>query len=148
MISGPAFPAARMEDLIELMDFLTTACQDAAVPDDAAFAVQLAVEEAFTNIIQHGYAAAPGPIRCGLQVDADQIAVTIVDEAPPFSPLSAPPPDLESGWEARLEGGLGWHLVQQLMDEVRHEPAPGRGNILTLIKRLGHSTPRTEGESA
>jgi anti-sigma regulatory factor (Ser/Thr protein kinase) len=52
-----------------------------------------------------------------------------------------PAPDLAAGWEERDAGGLGWHLVRRLMDEVRHEAPPDGGNRLTLIKHLGDTPP-------
>lgn len=134
--AGRFFEAARMADLAELTEYVDGECRRAGVGGEAAFAVRLAVEEAFTNIVQHGYAGRPGPVRCTVRGEPDRVVVTLVDEAPAFDPSQAPAPDLESAWDERPEGGLGWHLVHGVMDEVRHEPGPGRGNVLTLVKRL------------
>ena len=142
MTVGLSFGAARMEDLTKVMSLVDAECRRAGVPEEAAFAVRLAVEEAFTNIVLHGYGERPGPIRFELGAGGDRVAVTLVDEAPLFEPSQAPPPDLESEWAERRAGGLGWHLVRELMDEVHHRPGPGRGNVLTLIKRLPGSASR------
>ena len=136
MGEGPRFEAARIEDLAAVMGYVDAACEGAGVPAEAAFAVRLAVEEAFTNIVKHAYADSPGPVRLELSIDGTEVTVRLIDAAPLFDPAQAPPPDLDSDWDDRVEGGLGWHLVHQLMDEVRHEPAPGAGNIVTMIKRL------------
>lgn len=133
---GPRFEAARIEDLATVMAYVDGVCERAGVPAEVGFAVRLAVEEAFTNIVQHAYTDSPGPVRLELAVDGMGVSVRLVDAAPLFDPAQAPPPDLDSEWNDRAEGGLGWHLVHQLMDEVHHEPAPGAGNIVTLIKRL------------
>lgn len=115
-----------------------------AVVDDAKassgggpewFDIKLAVEEACTNIMEHGYGAAPGPIELALRADDQQIVVSIRDVAVPFAPGEAPPPDLLSEVEDRQPGGLGWHLIQQLMDGIEYESDVESGNHLTLIKR-------------
>lgn len=137
MSAGPSFSAARMEDLAELMAFVDAECARMGVAEASAFAVRLAAEEAFTNIIRHGYGGRPGPVRASLGNDGGSVTITLVDEAPPFDPADAPQPDLGAGLEERREGGLGWHLVRQLMDEVHHREAPGGGNVLTLVKHLG-----------
>ncbi len=132
-------PHARLQDLERLHDFIDAACRQAGVDDSAAYALALAVEEAGTNIIVHGYAGAPaGPIVLRFHAEPGQIAITITDDATPFSPDSVPPPDLTSDLEERKIGGLGWHLIRHMVDQVHHEFKPnGRGNILTLTKRIG-----------
>jgi anti-sigma regulatory factor (Ser/Thr protein kinase) len=99
------------------------------------FDIKLAIEEACTNIMEHGYGTEAGPIELALRADDDRIVVSIRDEAAPFSPGEAAPADLLSEVEDRQPGGLGWHLIQQLMDGIEYESAAGSGNHLTLIKR-------------
>lgn len=133
-----------LENLPTLLAFLDREAAAAAIDEEAAFALRLAVEEACTNVIQHGYGAgrgAPGPIRLAVRADRGRATVELTDEAPVFDPADAPPPDLDSDWEARRIGGLGWHLVYQLMDEVRHEAPPGGGNRVTLVKYVSPPTP-------
>ena len=132
-------PHARLQDLERLHDFIDAACRGAGADDSVAYALALAVEEASTNIMVHGYAGAPpGPIALRFHAEPGQITITIADEARPFSPDSVPPPDLTSDLEERKIGGLGWYLIRKMVDEVRHEFKPnGRGNVLTLVKRIG-----------
>jgi serine/threonine-protein kinase RsbW len=100
------------------------------------FDVKLAVEEACTNIIEHGYGpTGGGPIELSLKADDERIVVAICDQARPFTPDEAPAPDLTSDWDVRSPGGLGWHLIKQLMDVLEYESSPQGGNRLTLIKR-------------
>lgn len=120
-----------------LLAFLEDACKEAGLDDEAAFAVRLAGEEACTNIISHAYhGVAPGPISLDLRCDGAQLVLRIEDRAPLFAPADAPTPDLTSDWRSRRVGGLGWHLIHKMMDEVRHEPVAGGGNRLEMIKRL------------
>ena len=91
-----------------------------------------------TNVIEHGYAGveSPGPITLRFQRDARQVVVTVDDLAPPFDPATIRPADPDAPLEQRRIGGLGWHFVNQVMDEVRYEQRHPRGNRMTLVKRL------------
>jgi len=127
---------ARPESLPALLGFLDREAAAAGLDDDLAFSLRLAAEEACTNVIRHGYAGrSPGPLALAFYADENAATVVLSDEAPAFDPADAPPPDLDAPLEERPVGGLGWHLVRQLVDEVRHEAVPGGGNRLTLVKR-------------
>lgn len=99
--------------------------------------LELASEEALVNIIQHAYGKKQrGKIEIGLTVGKESIEIAIRDWGPPYDPLAkAPQVDLEASLEDREVGGLGIHLMQQIMDEVvyRRENA---ANLLTLIKHF------------
>ena len=128
---------ARRERLGELLAFVERACARAGLDEHIAFDVRLAAEEVVTNVIEHGYAGvAPGPITVRFHRDARQVVVTVEDLAPTFDPATIRPPDPHAPIEQRRIGGLGWHFVTQVMDEVRHEHGHTHGNRLMLIKRL------------
>ena len=109
-------------------------CSRAGADEESCYAVKLAVEEVCLNVLQHGYQGKGGPLDVTLANEADRFVVTITDTAPPFSPDAAPPADVESNWENRPIGGLGWHLVRQMMDTIQHEITPEGGNRVTLTK--------------
>ena len=51
------------------------------------WAIELALAEALSNVIRHGYGGAPDQeIRLALEVDAERLVVTVVDSAEPFAP--------------------------------------------------------------
>jgi anti-sigma regulatory factor (Ser/Thr protein kinase) len=129
---------ARRERLGDLLAFVERACERAALDPDVAFDVRLAAEEVVTNVIEHGYAGTemPGPITIRFRHDPQRVVVTVDDLAPPFDPATIRPADPSAPLEERRIGGLGWHFVTQVMDEVRHEHRHPRGNRLTLVKRL------------
>jgi len=95
---------------------------------------QLAVEEAITNIIRHGYAGTYGEILITCRTTHGHSEVQIEDSAPPFNPLSIPDPDISDNIEDRKIGGLGVFLIRQVMDEVVYRYESGK-NILVLIKK-------------
>ncbi|MFL5620667.1 MAG: ATP-binding protein [Gemmatimonadaceae bacterium] len=128
---------ARREHLGDLLAFVDQACARAGVSREVLFDVRLAVEEVVTNVIDHGYAGLPtGPVTVRFHSDPRQIVVTIEDLARPFDPSRVAGPDVGAPIEQRAIGGLGWHLVHHLMDEVRHTHGGTHGNRVTLVKRL------------
>lgn len=128
---------ARMEYLRELVDVVVRAAADAGAAESVRHDLRLAVEEACTNVIVHGYGPdATGPIGLTVTVEPDQIVVQIDDRAPPFPPDTAPPAPVSEPWQTRRAGGLGWHLIRSLVDRVEHGQADPEGNMLILTKRI------------
>jgi anti-sigma regulatory factor (Ser/Thr protein kinase) len=128
---------AELASLPALVEHALAACARAGLDTETTYAVRLAVEEVVMNLIAHGYVGrAPGPI--GLSVDASptRVVVTISDEARPFDPASAATPDVGAPLEEWRPGGLGLHLVRQLLDDIRYESSTD-GNRLTLVKLAG-----------
>jgi serine/threonine-protein kinase RsbW len=126
---------AHAENLQGIRDFIETACRGAGVERSAAFDLKLAVDEACSNILEHGYAGRrPGPIRIRFDAEGDQVVVTITDRGRAFDPKDAVVPDLDADWEHRRVGGLGWHLIRRSVDSVSYESDPNAGNRLTLVK--------------
>ena len=96
-----------------------------ALDPATAHDVRLAAEEVCSNVIAHGYPGSAGPVTLRLERRPHAVVVTVEDTGVPFDPASAPEPRLDAEWDQRPEGGLGWHLVRQVMDEIRHEPLAG-----------------------
>jgi serine/threonine-protein kinase RsbW len=94
---------------------------------------QLAVEEAITNVVVHGYKKTGYQINLSCRAAPDHIEVQITDSAPQFNPLLIPEPDTDSDVSERQIGGLGIYLVRQVMDNISYRFENGK-NILTLTK--------------
>ncbi|WP_168211785.1 ATP-binding protein [Ruania zhangjianzhongii] len=130
------YQATQVSDLAGLVAFVERSCTSVGAHADDASDVRLATEEVFVNILQHGYGGRPGPVSVRIDATPARITVTLTDEAPAFDPAELPTPDLATGGEHRALGGLGWHLVRRVMDEVRHEDVAEMGNVFTLVKEL------------
>lgn len=130
------FVVTQLADLTGWADFVERACAGVAAGPGVSSDLRLATEEVVANVLQHGYGNRPGVIRVHIDATPERITVTLTDEAPIFDPADAPAPDLSADWEERRLGGLGWYLVQQVMDEARHEAGAQGGNVFTLIKEL------------
>ena len=105
--------------------------------EDALFDIDVAVEEASTNIVRHAY----GPDHAGdilVRVEAvdDAVCITLTDWGLPFNAEDLMPLDVDAPVETRAKGGMGLHLVHKLMDDVvrKTASAPGGPNVLKLTK--------------
>ncbi len=129
--------SAEMESLSVFRDFIEKACkQHQSVGDQICYDLKLAVDEACTNIITHGYAGMnPGSIILSLEMEPNKAVVTITDFGHPFEPSEASAPDVEAGLEDRPIGGFGLFFIYQTMDEINYETTED-GNRLTFIKQL------------
>lgn len=143
MDDGTEFKVSALADLDRLVAFVERACERAGVDADSRFALRLAVEESFINIMQHGYGAGGGPVAVHLQCEGDRITLVMRDQGPPFDPTTVPVPDLDADWQQRAVGGLGVHLMQKMMDEVRYKRIAEGENILTLVKAFRGTATRS-----
>ncbi|GAB6283892.1 MAG: hypothetical protein STSR0009_00910 [Methanoregula sp.] len=135
MGSQVSFEIPAVLDQIERVSDEINRCMKAeGMGDDQILDVQLAVEEAVTNSILHGYDGARGTIGLRIEADPHHVAVEITDGAPAFDPLSMPDPDIGADLEDRKIGGLGIFLIRQVMDEVTYR-YEGNKNILLLKKQ-------------
>jgi serine/threonine-protein kinase RsbW len=105
-----------------------------AFSDEEILDTQLAVEEAVTNVIMHGYAGTTGEIVITCRASHGLAEVQIEDTAPPFNPLSITEPDMDGDLKDRRIGGLGVFLIRQVMDEIAYRYEDGK-NILVLVKK-------------
>jgi anti-sigma regulatory factor (Ser/Thr protein kinase) len=98
--------------------------------------ISLAVDEALCNVITHGYERRPdGPVWINLwsnDTEPAGIKIVIEDQANQVDPDSIQPRDLDD----IRPGGLGVHIIREVMDEVRYERRSDSGMRLTMIKHL------------
>ncbi len=126
---------ARFDQLDAIRRFAVQAAADAGLDEKGLCAVEMAVDEACSNIIEHAYRGiSNGQIECTCESDATSFTVILRDRGRPFDILQVPEPDLKASLKKRKVGGLGIYLMRQLMDVVRYENLGDMGNVLTLIK--------------
>ena len=112
------------------------------VPDALNMPINLALEEAVSNVMLYAY-----PDKKNEQVfvefvkmmdedgQSEQLIFTISDSGIPFDPTQQKEADTTLSAEERPIGGLGIFLVNQLMDSVSYRREENK-NILTLVKRV------------
>jgi serine/threonine-protein kinase RsbW len=131
------FPG-RYQSLAKISEFVLRVARSAGLNEREAYAVQLAVDEACANIIDHAYGGeGEGEIACTCEVIEDGLRVVLVDQGEPFEPDHVPTQDYHVPLEELKPRGAGLYLMRQMMDEVDFEFDDKAGNVLTMIKRRG-----------
>lgn len=131
---------ANFENLDEIRELVGGAARQAGFSDKEIYAIQLAADEASSNIIEHAYAGAKGgKIEIEINISGKELKISMRDHGKSFDPSSVPEPNVKADLSERKIGGLGMYLMRKLMDEVTYESSPEAGNLLTMIKRMGDS---------
>ena len=128
--------AAKFEFLDEIRDFVGEIARAGGFSDKDVYNIQLATDEAASNVIEHAYESHPDGVlelSCGMK--GDTLTIVLVDRGESFDPSEIPLPDLKADLSDRKIGGLGIFLMRKLMDEVHYEPKPDKSNVLTMTKR-------------
>lgn len=128
--------AARLDDLARIRAFVRDGARALGASPEAAGDLVIAVDEAATNAIRHGYRGRPGPIGVEVAREGSGVLVRLVDDAPVFDPTGRPAPDLDLPLETRPFGGMGIHLMRVSVDRLVHRSVGRSGNDLTFFKDL------------
>jgi serine/threonine-protein kinase RsbW len=123
--------------LILVRDFVSRLIRQSRLGSPDENKIILAVDEAVTNIIEHGYdEGAEGTIELEIEVADDRFVTIIRDTGRIFNPESIPNPDMKDHVRRGHKQGLGIFLMRQIMDEVRYKFKDGVKNELTLVKLI------------
>lgn len=131
---------ARLENVPSACEFVVQAAEAANLDERGVYHSQLAVDEACTNIIEHGFlseqARQHGQIHIvtGLE-DENTFVIVIDDNSPAFNPLTYKEPSPTKSLEEREGGGWGIYFIKKLMDAVDYRYADGK-NFLTMRKYI------------
>lgn len=127
--------AADLTNLGDVRDFIEEASRSLGAQESAVMDLYIAVDEAVTNIILHGYAQKSGEIEIELNPEGNTLVVYLRDKAVAFNPSTHAVPEPVAQLESGKIGGFGLYLIRHLVDEVRHRVTNSGGNELTLVKR-------------
>ena len=120
--------------LEEVRGFVATYAREARLSEKEVGQLQMAVDEACANIIEHAYGGeADHEIDVAVIVEPTRFVVRIRDEGAPFKTEAYTAPDIQQLVRHRRGGGLGVHLMRRLMDRVEYRTR-GRTNEVHLIK--------------
>ncbi len=126
-----------LAEIPRLAEFVEAYCAPLVSTPKDVLALQLALEEAVTNVINHGYAdGQPHTFTVELAAADRRVTVVVTDDAPTYDPLARADVDTTLPLKDRPIGGLGVHLVKKLMDSARYERRDGH-NVLTFVRTLG-----------
>ena len=128
--------ANRLEEIERLAGVIEAFCAQHQLPDAIAFAFNLSLDEVVTNIISYAFTdVQEHAIDVRLRLDAGVLHAEVSDDGRPFNPIEVPAPDLDAPIEERRIGGLGIHIVREMMDTLGYAREGGR-NVLRLSKRV------------
>ena len=116
-------------------EFMSRMIRQSSLSREDENKIILAVDEAVTNIIEHGYdEGADGSIELEVEAAESHFQIVIRDTGRIFNPESIPDPDVKEHVQRGHKKGLGIFLMRQIMDEVRYKFKDGVKNELTLVK--------------
>lgn len=128
-----SFPG-RYESLAIIGDFVRKIAQEAGFENFAVYSIEMAVDEACSNIIEHAYEGeGKGEIRCTCAISDKTLKIVLSDWGKSFDPSKVPQPNLSDNLDDRKAHGLGLYFIRKWMDEVSFH-TNGAENTLTMMK--------------
>lgn len=125
------------ENLALIREFVTKIGKQAGMDDPEIGKLELAVDEACANVIEHAYGHdTTKEVVVRATFDAEEMRIDVEDTGHGFDPQTVPAAELEKLVSERKSGGLGMRLIKTLMDEVHYEIEPGKKNELHMMKRI------------
>jgi len=122
--------------LTDVRQFVSDHARKHGFLDDDVNKIAIAVDEACTNIIKHGYNYSPDhTIDIEIRRKTGTFEITITDNGKRFDPDSIATPDMKEYLSHYRHGGLGVYLMKRIMDSVEFDTRSDR-NILRMVKTL------------
>jgi serine/threonine-protein kinase RsbW len=135
--------SGRYCELSGVRQIITDACRWAGLNESQCAQMEMAVDEACTNIIEHSYGGEASAenicehaIRLHMKQYRDRIVVEIYDHGTGFDYSQHHPIHLDQWLTEKRERGLGLYVITQFVDDVSYERGTRVGNYLRLTKRL------------
>ena len=124
------------QEVPQLAAFVDEVCEAVELGPAVTMQMNLALEEAVVNVMKYAY---PPEKRGNVTVEALsndlQLQFSIIDSGKPFDPTVRPEVDITLPASERPIGGLGIHLVRQIMDSINYERIDNM-NVLKLVKKI------------
>lgn len=125
-------------DNLELIrNFIAGVARKVGFHEDDINKIELAVDEACTNVIEHAYKGRKNEnIDVAIQIDYQKFTVIVTDKGQRFTPADIEMPDMEEYLAELRVGGLGIYLMKTLMDEVQYQSDPDGRNRVKMVKHF------------
>lgn len=122
---------SRQSEIPSLIERIADYYRERGCPKLVQHELELLLEEWLTNVVSYGYPSGkPGRITVQAALCDGNMELRIVDDGVPFDPRQAPVPDLSLPLEQRPIGGLGLHLIRELVDQIEYERRDGTNQLL------------------
>ncbi len=130
-------------------DFVAEIAKSVPMNDRQVYDLELAVDEALTNVIEHAYEGREdAQVELSVTHQGDSFTILISHDGLGFDPASQPDVDLKEYIAERRVGGLGLFLMKKLMDEVEYTTSSDGRRIIRLVKRHPGGAPPPEPGAA
>lgn len=121
--------------LVKIAELIREASYEAGFDSAATYHIELAIDEAVTNIIEHSYGGEGiGDIEIKYCIDESGLTIQLKDHGQPFNPDQIHTPNTLAPLAERENHGLGVFIIRKLMDEVHFDFSEAQGNTLILVK--------------
>lgn len=125
-----------VQEIPQLATFVDEICEALGFDMSTTMQMNLALEEAVVNVMNYAYPPdTSGEVRISAIANDERVKFVISDDGIPFDPTAKEEADITLSAEERNIGGLGIHLVRQIMDSINYERI-GQQNVFTLRKKL------------
>lgn len=104
--------------------------------------MKVAISEACNNSVLHAYQNESGEMEIAFEIQGDALSITVRDEGESFEDWQPSENDqaLHNKDLSNVEiGGLGFYLMQALMDDVSVNREVGHGTSVTMTRRVMRS---------
>lgn len=128
---------SQSDNLAIIRDVVAKVASRVGFDTDEASKIELAVDEACTNVIKHAYTNNSNQmIEVSIKVDQKKLIIIVADKGKGFNPDEIKLPDLNKSIKEGRKGGLGLCLIKTLMDKVEFEIKPGSKTQVKMIKYI------------
>lgn len=125
------------ENLALIREFVTSIGRQATLNEEEINKLELAVDEACANVIEHAYGHdITKDVSVRATFDDEKLKISVIDEGRGFDPTGVNQKSLDQLVHERRSGGLGIRIIKTLMDEVSYEIEPGQKNELHMTKLI------------
>ena len=135
---------AEAKYLVQIRDFTTKYAKRNRFSRKEMNELKISIDEICSNIVRYAYEGMErGDIQVRIQRRKNLITINIIDTGVEFDPSTIEAPNLGRHVQERRSGGMGFHLVKKLNDEVLYERV-GNQNVITIRRKIGPTvrTPR------
>ena len=123
-----------LKEITTVIDHFESFGEKNNLPVPVILKVNIVFDEILNNNISYGFQDdSEHLINVEIELKGERLIITITDDGVPFNPFVKDPPDTKLSVNERDIGGLGIHIVKNLMDEYDYKRNADK-NVITLVK--------------
>ena len=118
-----------------IREFIAKIARSVGFNEEHINKIQVSVDEACTNVVKHAYQGMKKKdVRIEVELDVEKMTIAIIDKGKGFDPKTIEPLNMNKYLNEFRRGGLGIHLMNILMDEIKYSIHPLKKNQVTMVK--------------